>query len=496
MFEHVEVGQKVSKKAFAAQEDELRTRLLLAQQRARAAGVPVVVLVSGVEGSGKGDVVNRLSSWVDARNLRIEVFWEETDEERQRPPWWRYWRALSPRGTIGVLFGSWYTHPIVERAHDRSDDAAFHRELERIARIERMLAADGVVLVKLWFHLSAKDQLERFDEDERRTPGRWTSLFDPAALASRYKRFVETSADAIRATDQPHAPWHLIEATDPRHRDLTAGQVLLAALEAAAPEVPAPAPVPSPTPPWPRPATSQLDAIDLSAKVEAEDYKDRLEAAQDRLAGLAWRAWRARRSTVLVFEGVDAAGKGGAIRRLADPVDPRLLRIIPIAAPTDEERAQPYLWRFWRHVPRDGRMTLFDRSWYGRVLVERVEGFAATPDWQRAYAEINEFEAQLVEHGATVLKFWLQIDADTQARRFKQREETPWKQHKITAEDWRNRARWDDYRLAAHDMLQRTHTPSAPWQLVAANDKRHARLAVIERVCEALSRTLGEKLPK
>ena len=238
-----------------------------------------------------------------------------------------------------------------------------------------------------------------------------------------------------------------------------------------------------------------LSELDLTQKLAKKAYESELAKYQARLSELVRDPrFVEKHSLVLVFEGADAAGKGGSIRRVAGAMDARHYQIIPIAAPTDEERAQPYLWRFWRHVPHTGRVALFDRSWYGRVLVERVEGFCSEADWLRAYAEINDFEHQLAQAGTVVIKFWLQISADEQLHRFKAREEIDFKRFKITDEDWRNRERWDDYAAAACDMVDRTSTGLAPWTLVEANDKNFARAKVLRTICERLENTLeGDK---
>ena len=193
---------------------------------------------------------------------------------------------------------------------------------------------------------------------------------------------------------------------------------------------------------------------------------------------------------ILALEGWDAAGKGGAIRRVTHALDARMYRVIPIAAPTDEERAHHYLWRFWRHLPRLGRITIYDRTWYGRVLVERAEGFASEAEWMRAYKEINEFEEQLTEHGIVLVKYWLHISADEQLERFKERETAPWKQYKITPEDYRNREKMNLYEQAASDMIARTSTEFSPWTLVEANDKRYARIKVLRTLCDRLDAAL------
>ena len=226
-----------------------------------------------------------------------------------------------------------------------------------------------------------------------------------------------------------------------------------------------------------------LASIELASKrLEEPEYKPLVAAAQIRLRILQFRMYDAQMPVLALFEGWDAGGKGGVIRRVTAALDARQYRVIPIAAPTDEEKAHHYLRRFARHLPRLGRFTIFDRSWYGRVLVERVEGFAPPDEWRRAYWEINDFEEELTDHGLIVMKFWLHISKDEQLRRFQERERTPWKQYKITDEDYRNREKWPLYERAVHDMVVQTSTAYAPWYLVAANDKRHARVEVLRHV--------------
>jgi polyphosphate:AMP phosphotransferase len=377
----------------------------------------------------------------------------------------------------------------VERAFRRSSREELESELAEIAALERLLAADGTVLVKLWFHLGEQEQerrLERLARDGERALTPWEKRF-----RSRYRRFAKVSARALDATDAPHAPWHVIDAGDRRRRDLAAGKILLAALERAV----------QPQEREPRmetlvarsatPARSPiLAAVDLSSTLEEAEYRERLRAARAELDRLTWKARENRRSTVVVFEGWDAAGKGGAIRRVSASIDARLCRVIPIAAPTDEERAQHYLWRFWRHVPRAGYVTIFDRSWYGRVLVERVEGPATEAEWTRAYDELVHFERELARGGVIVQKLWLHVSAAEQLRRFEERASSAVKQYKIGPEDWRNRARWADYELALHDIFTHTAIPEAPWEIVAANDKRWARVQVLETLVRRLNEAL------
>jgi polyphosphate:AMP phosphotransferase len=492
MFETAELGRTVSKADFDAQEQQLHAQLLTLQRRLRDLRVPVTIVVSGVEGAGKGGVVNRLNTWFDSRGVRTNAFWELSDEERERPRYWRFWRALPERGSIGLMLGSWYTQPIVEHAFERSDLDKFEHELHRIVEFEQLLVEDGALIIKLWFHLSKEEQDRRVAQDLEE------NIASPqlTEFAKQYERFVTVSERAIRHTDVSTSPWHIVEATDPNYQHLTVATILIdmmtrhcESLEQAALNGSGAGAIDN--------ADSNhqktiLDTLILEKSSNHKDYELELHELQNRLRRLTWQAKKERRDTVLVFEGWDAAGKGGTIRRLVAGIDARLVRVISIAAPSDEEQAHHYLWRFWRHLPRPGYVTIYDRSWYGRVLVERVEGLTPRRDWQRGYQEINDFEEQLTDHGIVLKKFWLHISAEEQLRRFKEREEIEWKHYKITDEDWRNREKWQHYESAVHDMVARTSTANAPWTLVPANDKKLARLMVIRTVCEALESALAK----
>ncbi|MEP5762935.1 MAG: polyphosphate:AMP phosphotransferase, partial [Halieaceae bacterium] len=293
-----------------------------------------------------------------------------------------------------------------------------------------------------------------------------------------------------------YAPWHLIEAEDKNYREITAGEIIKSCLEARLAAEPSSPPAPALVKRGNGGQPTILDTIDTSVSLEAKEYKEALEKYQRRLEKLSWEAREKGVACVAVFEGWDAAGKGSAIRRVTQAIDPRLFHLVQFAAPTDEERAHHYLWRFWRQLGRDGKFTLFDRSWYGRVLVERVEGFARDDQWQRAYAEINRFEEHLADHGSAVMKFWIHISQEEQLARFEQRKETPHKAHKITDEDWRNREKWHDYELAVHDMITHTSTLHAPWTIVPGNDKRYARIEILRTFCKQLEKALAKKDPQ
>jgi len=306
-----------------------------------------------------------------------------------------------------------------------------------------------------------------------------------------YDRFREVSELALRQTGSASAAWIVVEGEDARYRNLTVGRALLAAMRERLDQQPAKS-AEDRIPPIPPRIDNRhiLGALDLTLKLDRKRYAELREHYQGRLNLLSRDPRFRKRSAILVFEGNDAAGKGGAIRRVAAALDARHYRIIPVAAPTEEERAQPYLWRFWRHVPRLGGFALFDRSWYGRVLVERVEGLVSEADWARAYPEISDFEQQLADSGAIVIKFWLAISKDEQYRRFKERQQTAFKRFKITPEDWRNRKKWEAYEQAVCDMVDRTSTAVAPWTLVEGNDKLYARIKVLKTLCERLESAL------
>lgn len=350
-----------------------------------------------------------------------------------------------------------------------------------------MLSDEGALIFKFWFHLSKKQMKNRLKvladdplHSWRISPLDWQQ-------SKTYDRFVKYGERVLRRTSRDYAPWHVIEGVDPHYRSLTVGKILLDGLQSA---LNRPDPRPDSVTAAPLPSSydqpSLISSLDLTLHLDKNDYEEQLITEQARLSGLMRDKRMRKHALVAVFEGNDAAGKGGAIRRVAAALDPRQYSIVPIAAPTDEERAHPYLWRFWRHIPMRGKFTVFDRSWYGRVLVERVEGYCSRTDWLRAYAEINDFEEQISDAGVIVVKFWMAIDKQTQMERFQSREAIPFKRFKITEDDWRNRDKWDDYQTAVCDMVDRTSTEISLWTLVEANDKRWARVKVLRTINQAL----------
>jgi len=479
MFESADLDHEFAKAAFKREEPKLREALLDAQYDLKDdPRFSVVILIAGVQGAGRGETVNLLNEWMDPRYVATYAFGEPKQEERERPEQWRFWRALPPKGRIAVLFGAWHAGPILRRVRGDTSDDEFAHEIAEVARFEKMLAEENVLLLKYWFHVSKKQQKKRLKQAHEK-------------LEAPYKRFVSVSEAFLRRTSTAEAPWVVVPGGDRRFRAVTFGRHLGTALRERL-EAKERKPLPGLVLPLSRPADglNVLRALKLRQPMSKPAYKDELAKAQERLNLLSREPKFGSIAAVAVFEGQDAAGKGGTIRRVTSALDARLYRTVPIAAPTEEEAARPYLWRFWRHVPGRGRFTLFDRSWYGRVLVERVEGFAAEPDWMRAYTEINDFEQSLVRHGIVVAKFWLEISKEEQLKRFRERQKVGFKRFKITPEDWRNRKKWDAYEEAVCDMVDRTSTQIAPWTLVEADNKYYARIKVLNTLCDTLERAL------
>jgi len=497
MFESANLEHRVDKAAYKREALKLRQALLDTQYDLKEDGrFPVLVVIAGVEGAGKSETVNQLNEWMDPRHILTSAFAEPSDEERERPSQYRFWRAMPPKGKIGIFFGAWHTDPVLQRVLGDMGDGEFQREIGEIQRLEKMLADEGVLLLKYWFHLSRRQQRKRLEELEADPKTRWRVSDLDWKYFKLYKKFIKVCDPFLRKTSTAQAPWVVVPGANPRYRTLTVCRHLLAAVRERLAEK-TPKRTADRIPPLPAPVDrlNVLRALKLDQPTTKDEYKKELEKWQGRLAVAARDRRFGKVSVIALFEGNDAAGKGGALRRVTSALDARRYTNIPIAAPTEEERARPYLWRFWRHVPRRGRFAFFDRSWYGRVLVERVERFADEADWMRAYSEINDFEQALTRHGVVLVKFWLAISKDEQFRRFKRREQVAFKRFKITEEDWRNRKKWDAYEGAVCDMVDRTSTAIAPWTLVEANNKYHARLKVLKTLCRALEDAL-ESTPK
>ncbi len=496
MFESAELGHEIAKERYDQEEPKLRSALLAAQYAlVKNPTFSAVILIAGVDGGGKGETLNTLNEWMDPRHLQTNALRPLDEGLGDRPQMWQFWRALPKRGAMALFVGSWYTGPLMRRVYRESSAAELDQDIDGILRFEKMLADEGTLVLKFWLHLTKAQQRKRFEKLEKHAHTAWRVGPTDWKHLEMYKKFQSTAQHLLRGTSTAVAPWLIVEGADERYRNLTIGTAILTALQTrlerdAKPVLEVTEGQAAPRAFVPLDGKTVLDALELDPPLTKDEYDGELGRLQGRL-NLATRHKRFDKlSVVTVFEGADAGGKGGAIRRVTQALDARKYDVIPIAAPSDEEKARPYLWRFWRQAPQRGRIAIFDRSWYGRVLVERVEGFCRIADWSRAYGEINDFEEQLIDNNTVVIKFWLQISKDEQLRRFEERRQVPYKQHKITDEDWRNREKWDAYSDAVCEMFDRTSTEAAPWTLVGANNKYHARLEVLRTMAKAIEAAL------
>ena len=469
---------------------ELRDRLLDAQfELKQSRAFALVLIFTGLPGAGRSQSVNRLIEWLDPKLISVHALGAPNADERHRPVMWRYWQALPERGRALIHFSGWYDHYLREELADPGmAKARERRRFERIVAHESLLRADRVRVVKMHLHIPKALQRKRLKELTSDPLSAWRVTPEDRWAAEHYRRVERVMERCMSATSHSASAWHVVDGSDPRKRELEVGRILLEDMRAGLAEArrrkPAGRPLVSPR------STATLLSHQKGPDLERDEYQEDLARQQRRLALLTRSKRFRKRSLVIAFEGMDAAGKGGAIRRVIHALDARQYRVVPISAPTEAELSHPYLWRFWQHVPTRGRLAIFDRSWYGRVLVERVRGLTPEQDWRRAYGEIREFELQLAERKTVVAKFWLQVGLDVQRERFEARDGNPLKRFKVDPEDWENRRYYAAYQLAAREMIAKTDTPYAPWTLVEADDKRHARVKVLRTVCDALEAAL------
>ena len=479
---------KLAKSEVLERTTELRYRLVELQNSARRLKIPVVILFAGVDGAGKHETVNLMNEWMDPRWIKTRAYGETTEEERLRPPMWRYWRDLPRAGEIVFFLSAWNSKLHLERVRGELSEKEFEQQLEKISFFEKNLADNGYLILKFWMHLDQAKQKERLiklSKDELRSWQIKATDWDNVEL---YKRFTKAADFLMKKTSG--LPWNVVDGANEKARSLCVAEKIVKALEERIQTVEQQKAGEKSTKSL-VPKGHRFAAVDLEAKVSKDVYKTEILRLHAKLSKLQAEAQTLNIPTVIAFEGWDAAGKGGAIRRLTTSLDARQYEVIPIAAPSPEELDHHYLWRFWKNLPRGGRIAIFDRSWYGRVLVERVEGFADKATWHRAFQEINGFEKELADYGTVLCKFWLHISKDEQLKRFEERASVPYKSWKLCDDDWRNREKWDLYVDAAEDMFALTETTQAPWHIIPANQKQWARLQVMSTVCEALEQRLA-----
>jgi polyphosphate kinase 2 (PPK2 family) len=503
MLETVDLGRAVDPATYERSFRPLRDRLQALQREVYEARIPIVVVLEGWDASGKGDTIEKLVGRLDPRGYKVHAIHAPTPEEAMRPFLWRFWTRIPGHGEIAIFDRSWYHRVLVDRVDGDAPRWLWQQAYAEINAFERMLADDGAVILKYWLHISAEEQRRRFKRIERSKFDSWRVTKKDWRAHRRYPAYHEAAEEMLERTTTPQAPWTIVEATDKLYRRLrvfeTMAHALEEALEArrrAPPAAKAPAPAKrKEAARTRRHERTVLDEVDLSRRLPERRYARELKRWQARLRELEFTCHERRRPVVVVYEGWDAAGKGGNIKRVIGALDPRGYSVIPIAAPKGDDATHHYLWRFWNRIPKAGHLAIFDRSWYGRVLVERIEGFCTEAEWRRAFHEINEFELSLHHFGTVIVKLWLHLSKEEQLRRFRERQRLDFKRYKITEEDWRNREKWDLYREAVADAVGRTSTSYAPWTIVEANDKPWSRIKAMRTIAEAIEAGLDRKVP-
>ena len=495
MLEKIDLSKKVDKKTYRRVMDEAEEKLGLLQRECKDAGIPVILVFEGMGAAGKGVQINRLIQALDPRGFDVYACDRPTEDEQMRPFLWRYWTKTPAKGRIAVFDRSWYRSVQVDRFDGLTREDKLGDAYQDILSFEKQLCDDGTVIMKFFLYIDKDEQKKRFKKLEGSKETSWRVTEEDWNRNKDFDRYLKMNEEMLEKTDTDYAPWVIIEAVD---KDYAALKIVSTVMDRLEYELEHRRPEDEKTAQRQESKTRErfkngvLSGIDLSKSLTEEVYKTRLKKLQKRLAELHSELYRLRIPVVIGFEGWDAGGKGGAIKRLTSNLDPRGYRVNPTAAPNDIEKVHHYLWRFWNSVPKAGHIAIFDRTWYGRVMVERIEGFCSEAQWRRAYQEINEMESHMANAGAVVLKFWLHIDKDEQERRFRERQANPAKQWKITDEDWRNREKWDQYEEAVNEMLIRTSTTYAPWIVVEGNDKRYARVKVLQTVVDALEKKVKE----
>jgi polyphosphate:AMP phosphotransferase len=511
MLEKVDLTMKMEKSEYKAKMTALKLQMGKLQRQCKEMGLPIMIVFEGFDAAGKGMQIGKLIQSLDPRGFEVFTVKEETKEEAMHPFLWRFWTKTPQRGRMAVYDGSWYIKVLSDRFEKKMRESEIENCYRSICSFEKQITEDGTLLIKLFLDIDQKEQKKRFDKLMESKDTAWRVTKADLKKNEKYDQYQEMIEEMLQRTDTEYAPWTIVEATD-RHyatvkiytvitQMLTAGidnRRREIARETAAEVIREAEKEASENRSLIDGATkgfqeSVLAKVDLSLCCDRKTYRKKLKEYQKKIEKLHGELYQKRIPVVIGFEGWDAAGKGGAIKRLTEKMDARGYVVNPTAAPNDLEKAHHYLWRFWKNMPKDGHIAIFDRTWYGRVMVERIEGFCTQEEWKRAYKEINDMEKDLADAGAVVLKFWMQIDKKEQEKRFRQRQENPEKQWKITEEDWRNREKWEQYEEAVNEMLIRTSTEYAPWIVVEGNDKYYARLKVLETVIDALEKRISKK---
>jgi len=489
MLSNIDLQLSLDKKEYKSSLRELETTLGNLQQTLRESEIPVIIVFEGWGASGKGTSIARVVNAMDPRYFDVRTTGKINEEKLMRPFLWSFWTYLPTKGQIVILDKSWHRLilPNVRENWGISGSEAYGFYYD-VNAFERQLTDDGALIIKLFLHISKDEQMRRFKALENDSTSEWRVKPHDWDQNENYDQNLQTFEKMLKMTQTDANPWHIIEAEDRKYAAVKILRTIITAIQNRLVTSKTSPPIPEIRPQGFYPHI--LQGISPDEDISEAHYKDELDYYQHRMRMLGNKLYAKRRSAVIAYEGWDAAGKGGNIKRLTSELDPRCYAVVPIGPPRPQELARHYLWRFMVKMPKDGHITIFDRSWYGRVLIERVDKLTPEHIWQRAYLEINEMEQHLVNHGIVLLKFWLHIDKDEQLRRLNARQNNPDKQHKITPADWVNHEKRPEYEEAIDEMLARTHNSHAPWTIVESNNKKFARVKVLKTVTDRLDEAL------
>ena len=466
-----------------------KNRLYDLQMKIKEHKLPVLVLFEGWSAAGKGSMIGKIIKNIDPRFFKVATMSAPTEEETRRPFLYRYMREIPEEGKFAFLDSGWMEQTAKDVLKGDLSGEDYEKQIESIRRFERQLTDNGYLVLKFFMEIDKEEQKTRMQKLLDRPDTSWRVTGFDKWQNEHYKKCEKVFDRYLKDTNLPTSPWYIIDAGNKKWAELQVLETLVSNIDTALQNQKHSVPIPQNV--FPLVKMPKLSEVDLSDKfIDEKEYQQKLKVLQSRLGKLHNRLYRKRVPVIITYEGWDAAGKGGNIKRVTGALDPRGYEVHPIASPEPHEKARHYLWRFWTRLPKDGHIAVFDRTWYGRVMVERLEGFCSENDWKRAYNEINEFEKELHDWGAVIIKFWVQIDKDTQLERFTERQNNPEKQWKITDEDWRNREKWDQYEMAVDEMLKKTSTTYAPWRILESVDKKYARIKALKIIIKELEKVL------
>lgn len=466
-------------------------QLSILQRKASELKIPVIIVVEGWGASGKGQLINNFILPLDPRGFFVYAIKDETEEEKRLPFLWRFITKEPSKGRIAIFDRSWYRRVLNDHIDKKVKNSRFSDDIDEINSLEKLLTDNGTVIIKLFLHITKKEQEKRLKELLSKKETKWRVTDDDIKHNKQYSKYLKLSETILEKTDFETSKWHIINANDLKRATVEAFRAIITTLEKE---------IEKRELPFIRPiidkniATSYLSGCDLSLDIEKKEYSDELKLYQNKLEKLHNILYLKKIPVIIVFEGWDAAGKGGAIKRLTAALDPRGYQVFSTPAPTETEKAHHYLWRFWNNIPKTGHIAIFDRSWYGRVMVEPIEGFCSQMEYDRAFLEINNMEKHLSGSGIIILKFFIHISKEEQLKRFKDRENDPLKAWKITDEDFRNREKWDDYLFAIEKMLDKTSTKYAPWTVISGNSKKYARIEILKTITKRLENEIENRI--